>query len=110
MKNKLPVLEYSQAEGGFGEKGGWSFTFRTAEGEVLVQSPASFETRADAERGFLFLIKSVARNQYRVEFPRRRAPRSRSLRFSRACYTFGKRGRSRPSIWVAASTHESRIG
>ena len=35
---------------------------------MLIESTKKFGSKAQAERGFVSLIKSVASNQYRVEF------------------------------------------
>ena len=68
MKNRTPVLEYCVAKKG-GKKAKWAFRFRTPEGETLIESAKVFDSRVKAEAGFFSLIKSVASNQYRVEYP-----------------------------------------
>jgi uncharacterized protein YegP (UPF0339 family) len=70
MKSKLPVLEYSVVGRTPGKRGKWTFRFRTPEGGVLIESGAKFSTKAEAERGFVSLIKSVASNEYQVDYPK----------------------------------------
>ncbi len=66
MKTKLPVLEYSSVGGTTGKRGQWTFRFITPGGVILIESGANFSSKAEAERGFVSLIKSVASNEYRV--------------------------------------------
>ena len=68
MKTKTSVLEYCVArkQGG---KPRWLFKFRTPEGDTLIQSAKAFGSKIQAEKGFISLIKSVATNQYKVEYP-----------------------------------------
>ena len=68
MNSKLPVLEYSAVGTAPGKKARWAFRFKTPEGEVLMESALSFASKAEAERGFISLIKSVARNAYLVAY------------------------------------------
>jgi len=68
MKNNTPVLEYCVARKK-GKKAKWAFRFRTPEGQTLIQSAQVFASRCEAEAGFFSLIKSVASNQYRIEYP-----------------------------------------
>jgi uncharacterized protein YegP (UPF0339 family) len=69
MKNQDSVLEYCVAKKKSHRKPQWTFKFRTPEGETLVQSAKPFASRSEAERGFISLIKSVATNQYKIEYP-----------------------------------------
>ena len=68
MKRKTSVLEYCVARKR-GKRAKWAFRFRTPEGETLIQSAKVFDSRVKAEAGFVSLIKSVASNQYRIEYP-----------------------------------------
>lgn len=68
MKNKTPVLEYCVAKMS-GKKAKWMFKFTTPEGETLMESAMAFDFKTQAEAGFIGLIKSVATNQYKVEYP-----------------------------------------
>ena len=68
MKNKTAVLEYCVARKR-GQKARWAFRFRTPEGDTLMQSAKVFASKAQAEKGFIRLIKSVATNQYKIEYP-----------------------------------------
>jgi uncharacterized protein YegP (UPF0339 family) len=68
MKNLSPVLEYRAVRTKQGKRARWSFRFRTPAGEVLMESAKVFGSKAQAERGFVALIKSVASNGYTVEF------------------------------------------
>ena len=84
MKTKHPVLEYSVAENEPGKKGKWFFTFRTAAGNTVVESPRIFMSKEAAEKGFVSFIKSVALNDYKVEFAGPSSSRVRVLpRFHR---------------------------
>src|SRR5881396_2309490 len=80
MKTKHPVLEYCAAKSTGRKRAKWSFRFRTPEGDLLLQSAKTFNSKAQAEQGFISLIKSVASNQYNVEFLEgpKNGPHSRS--------------------------------
>src|SRR6185369_5073518 len=80
MNSKLPVLEYSVAEGKRGKRGKWLFRFRTSEGEVLIQSSMKFPSKAEAERRFVSLIKSIASNEYQVAYLQQPLAGTRSFR------------------------------
>ena len=67
MKTKTPVLEYSVAK--TGKRAKWVFKFRTPHGDTLIQSAKPFNSKTQAEAGFIALMKSVATNQYTVEYP-----------------------------------------
>ena len=69
MKNNCPVLEYYVGQPKRTRKARWGFRFKTAAGDLLISSPNTFSSKANAERGFVSLIKSVATNQYCVECP-----------------------------------------
>src|SRR5438552_3777622 len=69
MKTNHPVLEYCRASATGRKPARWGFRFRTAEGGILIESAKRFASKAQAERGFISLIKSVATNQYQVEYP-----------------------------------------
>src|SRR5437588_12063998 len=68
MNTKLPVLEYSTVAAVLGKRAQWAFRFRTPEGEILMESAPTFRSKAAAERGFVSLIKAVARNAYLVAY------------------------------------------
>ena len=68
MKNKTPVLEYCVANPN-GKKAKWMFKFSTPKGETLIESAKAFTSRTQAEKGFISLMKCVATNQYKVEYP-----------------------------------------
>ena len=68
MKNKTPVLEYCVARKN-GKRAKWAFKFRTPKGDTLIQSAKAFRSKNQAEKGFASMIKSVATNQYTVEYP-----------------------------------------
>src|SRR5437660_4927817 len=68
MKSKLPVLEYSVVGKTSRKKGKWTFRFKTPAGAILMESAFRFGSRAEAERGFVSVIKSVATNQYNVQY------------------------------------------
>src|SRR5438046_5785955 len=68
MKTNNPVLEYCAAKSTGRKRAKWSFRFRTPDGDLLLQSAKTFNSKAEAEQGFISLIKSVASNQYNIEF------------------------------------------
>jgi hypothetical protein len=68
MKNKTPVLEYCMARKN-GRKARWVFKFRSPQGDTLIESRKAFASKMQAEKGFVSLMKSVATNQYTVEYP-----------------------------------------
>jgi len=68
MKNKTPVLEYCMASKS-GRKPRWVFRFRSPQGDTLIESRKAFASKTQAEKGFVSLMKSVATNQYTVEYP-----------------------------------------
>src|SRR5713101_3180349 len=68
MNNKRPALEYWVRATQSG-KPSWGFRFTTPEGNLLMESPKMFTSQAEAERGFVSMMKSVASNQYIVEWP-----------------------------------------
>ena len=68
MKNKTAVLEYCVAKRN-GQRAKWAFRFKNADGDTLIESPQAFDSKLKAEGGFLSVLKSVASNQYKVEFP-----------------------------------------
>src|ERR1043166_1894281 len=70
MNSKRPVLEYSVVRETHSDKPSWGFRFTTPEGNLLMESPKMFTSRAEAERGFVSIMKSVATNQYIVGSPR----------------------------------------
>jgi len=86
MKNKSAVLEYCLTRQN-GRKAKWAFRFKNADGDTLIESAKEFDSKLKAEEGFVSLIKSVATNQYKVEFPqpaRHRLIPARSLRLTRS--------------------------
>src|SRR5438034_6884044 len=68
MKNKRAVLEYCQTRSPGSSRTKWLFRFKTPQGEMLIQSTKSFTCKAQAEAGFVSLIKSVAANEYTIEY------------------------------------------
>jgi hypothetical protein len=42
---------------------------RTPQGDTLIESGKAFASKMQAEKGFVSLMKSVATNQYTVEYP-----------------------------------------
>ena len=68
MKNMRSVLEYHAVRTTQSKKARWTYRFCGPDGEVLLQSAKLFGSKAQAERGFVSVIKSVAANSYTVEF------------------------------------------
>jgi hypothetical protein len=87
MNNKRPVLEYCLLRATQSGQPTWGFRFTTSEGDLLMESPKTFNSRAEAERGFVSMLKAVASNQYTVEGPeysRNRASHARDVSGRRA--------------------------
>ena len=80
MKNKLPVLEYSVAGTNRRKKTKWTFRFKTPENEILIESSINFGSKAEAERTFVSVIKSIATNSYKVEYAERPTTGSKPFR------------------------------
>jgi hypothetical protein len=66
-KTRRVILEYREAKAGHKSK--WGFLFKTPEGDTLIESGKHFSSLAEAEQGFVSLIKSIATNQYEITYP-----------------------------------------
>ena len=69
MDRKIAVLEYCVAEANGAPAAKWRFRFKDAEGQTLMESARSFDSPAQAEEGFIAMIKLIATNQYRIDGP-----------------------------------------
>ena len=67
MNNKEAVLEY-HVNKETTDEGQWGFRFKDSNGEILIDS-SGYPTLAQAEQGFLALVKSIATNRYSVSTP-----------------------------------------
>ncbi len=67
--SKRVILEYRVAKPNRGEKAKWGFRFKTPAGRTLIESGKEFSSLAEAEKGFVSLVKSIATNQYQVSYP-----------------------------------------
>lgn len=85
MKTKTPILEYCASMETGSKRPRWGFRFRTAEGEMLIESARKFRSQAQAEREFVSLIKSVATNQYTVETAMRAEAPGASVSLDQRC-------------------------
>ena len=63
MEGNKAVLEYSAAEAGGGSES-WGFRFKDSAGQTLIESSRAFDSQAEAETGFVSMIKLIATNQY----------------------------------------------
>ena len=69
MKKKHVILEYCEAKSAGRRGGKWGFRFKTAEGDTLIESEQHFGSLEQAEQGFVALMKSIATNEYTVDYP-----------------------------------------
>lgn len=67
MKHKHAILEYRADNDNGRNKGKWGFRFKTADGQTLMESSQKFHSLAQAEQGFIALIKSIVTNQYVID-------------------------------------------
>jgi uncharacterized protein YegP (UPF0339 family) len=72
MKKKRVILEYCEAKSAGRRDGGgkWGFRFKTADGDTLVESEQKFGSLEQAEKSFVALMKSIATNEYTVDYPK----------------------------------------
>ena len=94
MKSKVPVLEYSVAGTTPGKRVNWAFRFKTPDGHIMIESTNHFSSRAEAERSFVSLVKSIASNEYRVEYPNHSRIRPKSSPLLRGRCEAKRRGPS----------------
>lgn len=65
MEGNKAVLEYCATETD-GESPEWGFRLKTSDGQTLIESTTAFDSQAEAERGFVSMVKLIATNQYTV--------------------------------------------
>lgn len=63
MDANKAVLEYCAAEADGGSES-WGFRLKTSDGQTLIESSRAFDSQAEAETGFVSMIKLIATNQY----------------------------------------------
>jgi hypothetical protein len=64
MDGNKAVLEYCAAADAGSES--WGFRLKTSDGQTLIESTRAFDSQAEAEVGFVSMIKLIATNQYAV--------------------------------------------
>lgn len=69
MKKTRVILEYCEAKSAGRRGGKWGFRFKTSDGSTLVESEQKFGSLEQAEKGFVALMKSIATNEYTVDYP-----------------------------------------
>jgi hypothetical protein len=70
-KTRRVILEYREAKANGHKRSKWGFLFKTQDGHTLMESGKDFSSLAEAEQGFVSLMKSIATNQYQVNYPGR---------------------------------------
>ena len=65
MEGNQAVLEYCATET-HGESPEWGFRLKTSDGRTLIESTTAFDSQAEAEIGFVSMVKLIATNQYTV--------------------------------------------
>lgn len=68
MHSDKAVLEYSAEEAG-GGSAAWGFKLKSSDGQTLIESARTFDSQAEAEQGFVSMLKLIASNQYIVRSP-----------------------------------------
>ncbi len=69
MKRMRGTLEYHRINPSAKRRARWGFSFKTVDGDLLIKSGKTFASRAQAEKGFVTFIKSIATNTYAVAVP-----------------------------------------
>ena len=65
MDSDKAVLEYSAAAAGAGSAA-WGFKLKFSDGQTLIESARTFDSQAEAELGFVSMIKLIATNHYTI--------------------------------------------
>ncbi len=68
MDGNKAVLEYCAEKTNAGLQS-WGFRLKTSAGQTLIESAKTFDSQAEAEEGFVSMIKLIATNRYIVRSP-----------------------------------------